>query len=62
MTDPRSHVSDTPIVDEVRRVREELSARAGHDMKRYFEELREFQEIVRQRGTRLVQLPSARRK
>ncbi len=35
--------SDSPIVDEVRRRRQELSERYGHDLRRYAEHLREIE-------------------
>jgi hypothetical protein len=35
---------DGPIVDEVRLRREEISARFGDDLDRYFEHIRELQE------------------
>ncbi|MEW6742315.1 MAG: hypothetical protein AB1486_06115 [Planctomycetota bacterium] len=35
--------SDSPIVDEVRRRRQELSERYGHDLQRYAQHLREVE-------------------
>ncbi|MBN1342319.1 MAG: hypothetical protein JXQ73_06545 [Phycisphaerae bacterium] len=40
---------DSPIVDEVRQRRMELSAQFGHDLKRYGEHIRALQEQYRDR-------------
>jgi hypothetical protein len=40
---------DSPIVDEVRKRRSELSERFGHDLRAYYEHLREVQEKYRTR-------------
>ena len=41
--------SDSPIVDEVRRRRHEISARFGHDLKVYAKHLKEIEEKYRSR-------------
>ena len=60
MPDPKPPNSDSPIVDEVRRVREELSAKTGHDIGRYFEDLLRAQDEAKKQGARFVRLPSAK--
>ncbi|HPD29685.1 MAG TPA: hypothetical protein PLL20_06800 [Phycisphaerae bacterium] len=42
-------MSDSPIVQEVRRRAMEISARFDHDLDRYVEHLREYQEQFRDR-------------
>jgi hypothetical protein len=41
--------ADSPIVEEVRRRRHEISQRYGHDLQRYAEHLREIEEKHRDR-------------
>lgn len=41
--------SDSPIVEEVRKRRCELSERFGHDLRAYYEHLREVQDKYRTR-------------
>jgi len=41
--------SDSPIVDEVRRRRHEISARFGHDLRAYAKHLKEVEEKYRDR-------------
>lgn len=48
-----------PIVDEVRQVRHEISARFGHDPVRLIEYLMEFQEQYRDRLVNPPKLPDA---
>jgi hypothetical protein len=42
-------IADSPIVEEVRKRRSELSERFGHDLRAYYEHLREVQTKYRSR-------------
>ena len=42
-TTPRSQLAD-PLIDEIRKIREEISRECGHDLKKLFEELHRIQE------------------
>ncbi len=39
-----------PLIDEIRRVRHQISAEYGHDPKRYLEHLREYEKSLRRSG------------
>ncbi|HLL81255.1 MAG TPA: hypothetical protein VK420_01335 [Longimicrobium sp.] len=49
MSNPETMSNSDPIVDEVRQIRREMSARFGHDPVRLVEYLMEFQEQYRDR-------------
>jgi hypothetical protein len=49
MSNPEAMSNSDPIVDEVRQIRHEMSARFGHDPVRLIEYLMEFQEQYRDR-------------
>jgi hypothetical protein len=55
MSNPETTSDSDPIVDEVRQIRHEMSARFAHDPVRLIEYLMEFQEQYRDR---LVPAPS----
>ena len=46
-----------PLIDEVRRVREELSRKHGNDPARLAEELRRIERAEQERGRRIVPAP-----
>lgn len=49
MSNPEPTTNSDPIMDEVRQIRHEMSARFGHDPARLVEYLMEFQEQYRDR-------------
>jgi hypothetical protein len=54
---PGSGVPDDPLVDEVRRIRAQISEQHGHDLERMFEDLRKVQQeyggkVIHKRGKR----------
>lgn len=53
---------EDPIVAEVRRIREEISARFNHDPEAYFRHLREMDEQARADGRTVVSVPPPRRR
>ncbi len=42
-TTPRPQLAD-PLIDEVRKIRDEIGRECGHDLEKLFEELRRIQE------------------
>ncbi len=50
-TTPRPRLAD-PLIDEVRRIRDDISRECGHDLKKLFEELRRIQEQQQDRVVR----------
>jgi hypothetical protein len=49
-----------PIVEEVRRTREEYAARFNHDLEAIFRDLQDQQEQARREGWEVVSLPPRR--
>lgn len=55
-------MNSDPLIDEVRRLRRELSAEFGDDIERLAAHLREIEERERRAGRPIIKLPVAPRK